>query len=187
MAVTLTRRVLLVAICVATIVIGGCASSPRARLLDLATLQHRADAAYAKHDWRNALVAYKALTTRVPDNSAYWFRLGNCYARLSQPMPAADAFRAALQRNPHIVPAWHNLGSVLLKQSQAAYRQAVANAGPGDALRHRSALLAARIDALRKGGSTMLSHKAQAGQIPADAGAAPAPASSLTIDGNGGG
>lgn len=76
---------------------------------------------------------------------------GNSYARLDQPQPAVAAYREALQRDPRIAPAWHNLGSVLLQQAQAAYTQASGVAPAADPLGRDSALLAARIGALRRG------------------------------------
>lgn len=171
----------LLAACAIATVVAGCAASPPARLTDLTSLQYRADSAYAKRDWHTALDAYKTLTQSVPDNAAYWFRLGNCYARLDQPNPAADAFRAALQRNPHIAPAWHNLGSVLLKQAQAAYRQAAAIAKPDDPLRQKSTLLAARIEAVRQGESISLPDGANKTTTPESPKSTPAnPASPLT-------
>lgn len=140
--------------CLVAAGLAGCASSPTTRLSDLSSLQQRADAAYAHHDWQGAAAAYQALVRGVPANAAYWFRLGNCYARLDQPEPAVAAYRAALQRDPAIVPAWHNLGAVLLQQSQAAFREAAAQAKPADPLRHTSALLAERLGAVRAGAST---------------------------------
>lgn len=146
------------AVCVAVAALAGCASSPSVRLSDLTAAQQRADAAYAHHDWRSAVGAYQALTRAVPGNAAYWFRLGNSYAHLNQPMPAVAAYQAALQRDPHIVPAWHNLGAVLLQQSQEAFREAAGQAKPGDPLKQDSSLLARRIAAVRAGASKGIPH-----------------------------
>lgn len=190
--------------CIACLLVAGlagCATSPATNLSDLAALQQRADRAYAQRDWRDAAVAYQALANRVPSNAAYWFRLGNCYARLAEPQPAASAYRAALQRDPRIVPAWHNLGAVLLQQSQAAFQEAAANAKPDDPLKRDSALLAARIGAVRKGASSALpvssqsSAAVQSGVVqkpvePAAAASAPAASASkvgITPPGQGGG
>lgn len=76
------------------------------------------------------------------------------------------AYRAALQRNPHIVPAWHNLGAVLLQQAQAAYGQAAANAQPADPLQRDSALLAARVQAIRAGRRPGCRCRANRPQLP---------------------
>lgn len=152
MATRLMRHVRLgLLLCALAAPLASCATSSTAKLSDLAAVQQQADNAYSRHDWRAAAAAYDALTQHVPGNAAYWFRLGNCYARLDQPQPAVVAYRAALQRDPHIVAAWHNLGSVLLQQSQAAFQQAFAKAKSTDPLKQVSGAEAARIAALRRG------------------------------------
>lgn len=155
--------------------LAACASTPAVRLADLTALQQQADGAYAHHDWRAAAEGYRVLTERVPDDTAYWFRLGNSYARMDEPESAVRAYRAALQRNPHLAPAWHNLGAVLLEQAQAALQQAAAMAAPGDPLQADSARLAAHIAAVRRG--TPADDPARA---TSSAGAAPATASAST-------
>ncbi|HEX7370629.1 MAG TPA: tetratricopeptide repeat protein [Rhodanobacteraceae bacterium] len=181
MATRLMRHVRLgVLLCALAALLAGCATSPTARLSDLAAVQQQADSAYSRHDWRTAAAAYEALTQRVPGNAAYWFRLGNCYARLDRPEPAVAAYRAALQRDPHIAPAWHNLGAVLLEQSQAAFQQSAANAKPGDPLKRASALLTARVGVVRQGMSGAIPAQGQPATVrsvaaPATASSAPGP------------
>lgn len=149
-------------VCTTAIGMTGCGTSSNVKLSDLQSLQQRADAAYAGHHWKDAADAYKALADKVSGNAAYWFRLGNCYARLDELLPAIEAYRAALQRDPRIAPAWHNLGAVLLKQSQAAFQEAAANAKPVDPLQRESALLAERVNAVRKGMSSTIAPSAPA-------------------------
>lgn len=184
MATRLMRHVRLgVLLCALAALLAGCATSPTARLSDLAAVQQQADSAYSRHDWRTAAAAYGALTQRVPGNAAYWFRLGNCYARLDRPEPAVAAYRAALQRDPHIAPAWHNLGVVLLEQSQAAFQQAAANAKSGDLLKHASEMLDERVSAVRKDMSATV--PAQSHPAEVDSARTPRSASS-TASGQGG-
>lgn len=162
-------RGLRLAACTLFLVIAGCATSPTTRLADLAGLQQRADSAYAHHDWQGAAAAYHSLAQAVPGNAAYWFRLGNSYARLDQPQPAVAAYRAALQRNPHLAPAWHNLGAVLLQQAQAAFGEAASNAASSDPLKSGSALLAERVRAVRRGGSMTAPDPSHAADPPQQA------------------
>lgn len=189
MVSTLMRGTLLgLLACITAASLSGCAtSSPTARLSNLTILQQQADSAYAHQDWVKAAGTYKEMTERVPANAAYWFRLGNSYAHLDKLQPAADAYRAALQRDPRVAPAWHNLGSVLLHQSQAAFQQAAGYAAPNDPLKVTSALLAQRIGIVRNG----VSNPVNSNQSPSatQSTASPAPASSTTTppDHNGAG
>lgn len=137
------------------IVLGGCASSPSARLRTTIDQQQQAGQAYADGKLMQALSGYQALTATHPQNADFWFRLGNVNVRLERPDDAVVAYQHVLQIEPSHAKAWHNLGIIRLRQAEAAFAQ--------------SAQTAAGVDAsLQQESATMVHGIAGLGSAPAD-------------------
>ncbi|WP_052761187.1 tetratricopeptide repeat protein [Sedimenticola thiotaurini] len=82
---------------------------------------------YQRRDYQAALPLYIHLTNEVTTDPELWFQLGNIYARLKQPEPAIEAYRAALKLNPRYSKAWHNMGVVQIQQSTNTFTQMLQN------------------------------------------------------------
>lgn len=97
---------------VVTAMLAGCATTggpPRAD-----HERRTAEAAYAADD-RAALALYEGLVARPDATGEDWFRLGNLRAQSGALEDAAAAYREALQRDPDLARARHNLGMTYLQ------------------------------------------------------------------------
>lgn len=122
MAQSIFRRQLCLAVVV--LAIAGCAgtttSTPEGSAALLETAQ-RANDAYQNDRYAEAATLYEELAKAMPDEADYWYRLGNSYVRIEQPGDAAFAYQQSLAVDAGNARAWHNLGVVLLRQSQEAF------------------------------------------------------------------
>ena len=114
------------------LLLSACATQPHKELSDVVGLQQQAQTAYDQGDWAQAQSRYLELTRILPDDESNWFHLGNVYAWTGQYEFAADCYRHVLAHEANHAKAWHNLGVVLMQQSQAAFVQSarVAKAEP---------------------------------------------------------
>ncbi len=125
--------------------VAGCASAPSAPASKLANVigqEQAADKAYMAGDMQSSITLYRELTREVPQESDYWYRLGNAYARLQLPDEAVNAYQEAIKRNAAHARAWHNLGVVRLRQAQAALITSANSAAKDDPVREESRQLA---------------------------------------------
>lgn len=118
---------------------------------DLKQVRELAEKAYAAEDWPASEKYYDALVKQIPMESAYWFRLGNIYARTERPEPAVAAYREALVRAPGNAKAWHNLGVLYLREAASSFAQMSANVEPSDPLYGRGQSIYAGIKELLAG------------------------------------
>lgn len=78
-------------------------------------LEKQADAYYRSEDYLRSAALYQQLISILPARADYWYRLGNCNARLNQPEQAIDAYRETLVRDPSMSKAWYNLAMMQAK------------------------------------------------------------------------
>ena len=149
MASAMTARIVLV-LGVALLV--GCAStgaptatlhgSPTKQLDDVLALSKKASDAYAQGRMDEAAKDYQSLTQLVPEDPNYWYLLGNTLVKLQEPDQAVQAYDQAIIRNPRHARAWHNLGVIRLRQSEAAFVSSAETANSGDPLQQASRRIA---------------------------------------------
>ncbi len=101
-------RILLTA--VATVLLSACASLAPAP--DAGTLRLRAEAAYERDDYADAVRYYRQLTAVTGGDAVDWYRLGNALAHMERLEEAADAYETALAHDPTYYKARHNLSLV---------------------------------------------------------------------------
>jgi len=113
----------IVSIMVASLLLSACATSPHKELSEVMGLQQQAQTAYNEGDLAQAQSDYLELTRVLPGDESNWFHLGNVYARTGQLELAVGAYRHVLAHDATHAKTWHNLGVVLMQQSQAAFIQ----------------------------------------------------------------
>tara|TARA_R110002050_G_scaffold9504_1_gene33240 strand:+ start:388874 stop:389338 length:465 start_codon:yes stop_codon:yes gene_type:complete len=74
--------------------------------------QVEADTYYAEAQCDKAVPLYKSLSIAMPKDTKSLLRIGNCYARAEDFMPAQEAYQQALIRDSGFVKAWYNLAYV---------------------------------------------------------------------------
>lgn len=117
----------------------------------MASLEQEAQAAYASNNLTQAQTDYLALTKALPNEEDNWFRLGNIYARSGQLEQAVNAYRHVLKHDAEHAKAWHNLGVVLMQQSQAAFLESAKNAQENGNLRNASLFMEKHLESLLGG------------------------------------
>lgn len=122
-------------------------TDPETELVDLISLQQKANTAYQNRNWEDAIKYYKQLTERLPNDSDPWFRMGNSHARLNQTGSALQAYQAALVRDSKNSKIWHNMGIIQLQQSTKTFVEMQKYTTPGDPLNIRAQQV---IDAITK-------------------------------------
>lgn len=108
------------------LLLSGCMSNPAREDVgkeDLVTLRQHAASTYQEREYTKALPLYEMLVAQVPDDGLLWFRLGNLRTRLKQPDQAIEAYRRAVQLNPRLDKAWHNLSILYLRQATNSLTQ----------------------------------------------------------------
>ena len=122
----------IIPIIVTSLLLSACAAQPHKELSEVMRLQQQAQTAYNEGDLVQAQSDYLELTRVLPGDESNWFHLGNVYARAGQLELAVNAYRHVLAHDATHAKAWHNLGVVLMQQSQAAFIQSarVARADP---------------------------------------------------------
>ncbi|WP_435101243.1 tetratricopeptide repeat protein [Arhodomonas sp. AD133] len=94
--------------------IGGCAGLPL-QMSDAAAVKARANGAYQSERWGAAARDYRRYVESVPSDPHAWYRLGNAEARLGELRAAEAAYYAALEADPELARARHNLGLVQIR------------------------------------------------------------------------
>mgnify|MGYP003334854023 CR=1 FL=1 len=105
---------------------------------DRAAVRARAETAYLNGDWRTAEQHYLYLTGQDGTTAEDWYRLGNIYARTSQPDQAIAAYREALKRDQNNSSTWYNLGIVQLRQATKTFIDMVNRTDVNDPLNMRA-------------------------------------------------
>lgn len=113
----------IVPIILTSLLLSACATQPHKELSAVVRLQQQAQTAYNEGDLVQAQSDYLELTRVLPEDESNWFHLGNVYARAGQLELAVNAYRHVLAHDATHAKAWHNLGVVLMQQSQAAFIQ----------------------------------------------------------------
>lgn len=99
---------------------------------DLLELRSQAGQAYAEGNYEEAHKLYAGLVRKAPEDAELRFRLGNAYARNSQPQEAILAYEAAVIRNPRLHKAWNNMGTIQLRAAANSFTQLLQNLSPND-------------------------------------------------------
>ncbi|MEO5343298.1 MAG: tetratricopeptide repeat protein [Gammaproteobacteria bacterium SHHR-1] len=81
----------------------------------------QADADYAAGRYEQARSGYETWLEHNPRDHEAWFRLGNLYTQLVQPMDALTAYRKAQLLKPEDGRAWHNMGMLYLRLALESY------------------------------------------------------------------
>lgn len=90
---------------------------------DLLAMRKEAEGHYQAGNYPKALPLYEGLTQRMPKDALSWFQLGNVQARLKQNDPAIKSYERAVQLDPKLSKAWHNMGLLQLQQSANSFTQ----------------------------------------------------------------
>lgn len=108
-----TRKLGVAILLLAVAVVAGCASQPATQGSDKPVqreqLIRNAEFYYLNQEWESAQQHYLQLTQLEPDESLYWYRLGNVYYHGSLPKSAVEAYHKALVIKPDYSEARHNL------------------------------------------------------------------------------
>ena len=118
---------------------------------DLLPLRREAASAYQSKDYAKALPLYETLVQRVPTDALLWFRLGNLRARLKQPDQAILAYRRAVELNPALDKAWHNMSILYLRQATNSLTQMLQHTDPRGPLYSRALKLSDGVIRLLEG------------------------------------
>lgn len=78
-------------------------------------LHQRAEAAYRSADWSRAVHSYREYLDKVPADPQAWYRMANAYVRLDRLHQAEAAYYQALDLDPELAQARHNLALVHLQ------------------------------------------------------------------------
>lgn len=97
---------------VAALLAVGCSSlgTPRPE-----TVREQAASAYAAGDYGEAARAYAHYLDGHPNDAQAWYRLGYAHAQVGRLVAAEAAFRRALDLDPEMARARHNLGVVQIQ------------------------------------------------------------------------
>lgn len=105
---------------------------------DLLVMRKEAEQLYRAKDYAKALPLYENLTRRAPKDALTWFYLGNVQARLQQNDQAIKSYERAVQYDPGLSKAWHNMGLLQLRQSANSFTQMAQLTKSGDPLSGRA-------------------------------------------------
>lgn len=75
-------------------------------------LHQSAEAAYQHGDWLRAVHSYRAYLDKVPADPQGWYRMANAYVQLDRLRQAEAAYYQALNLDPDLAQARHNLALV---------------------------------------------------------------------------
>ena len=143
---------LLVFVCIASLVVSGCAAEPKDTLVgprstqlgeqprradqeDAFALSKRAENAYDESRWIDAARDFKRLTELVPRDANAWFRLGNTYAQQGAYERAIHAYEQSVAFDADQPKPWFNLSTAYLLNAQSAMNRAHSRLRPGDPAR----------------------------------------------------
>jgi cytochrome c-type biogenesis protein CcmH/NrfG len=133
----------------AAVLLAGCASTPPETDTPLTQLLQRASHAYAQRNYPQARRAYTQLTKAMPNDTQFWFRLGNVELQQGAFKMAVHAYEHALKLDAGDPRTWHNLALARLRQAQAALIRATrAGAGHPGPAGPASAALSDKLSAL---------------------------------------
>lgn len=135
-----------IAIMMTSLFLSACAMQPHKELSEVMRLQQQAQTAYNEGDLAQARADYLELTRILPSDESNWFHLGNVYARAGQLELAVNAYRHVLAHDATHAKAWHNLGVVLMQQSQAAFIQSARRASANLELQRASLSMGQRLE-----------------------------------------
>lgn len=138
----------IVSIMLTSLLLSACATQPHKELSEVMKLQQQAQTAYNEGDLVQAQSEYLELTRVLPGDESSWFHLGNVYARAGQLELAVNAYRHVLAHDAAHAKAWHNLGVVLMQQSQAAFIQSARLAKADPEVRRASLNMGQALEAL---------------------------------------
>ena len=105
---------------------------------DLLVMRKEAEQLYRAKDFAKALPLYENLSRRAPKDALTWFYLGNVQARLQQNDQAIKSYERAVQYDPGLSKAWHNMGLLQLRQSANSFTQMAQLTKSGDPLSGRA-------------------------------------------------
>lgn len=103
------------------LMIAACAVTPTGQVTDA---REAGDRAYAADNHAEAIVHYRAYLAEMPSEPRVWYRLGNALAREGALRQAQDALEQALERDPGLAEARHNLGLVHMQLAWRALLEA---------------------------------------------------------------
>jgi tetratricopeptide (TPR) repeat protein len=124
-----------------TLIKGGTDSKDTSGSEDLLAVRNEAERLYRAKDYAKALPVYERLVSRVPKDALSWFQLGNTQARLQQNDQAIKSYEKAVQFDPALSKAWHNMGLLQLRQSANSFTQMAQLTREGDPLAGRAITL----------------------------------------------
>ncbi len=148
------RRALFCMFCSAAITLSGCEtlsvadSGATTTAEEITGLTLQAEQAYQDEDWLAAERGYRRMVVLAPENSEYWFRLGNVYARLNMFGEAVRMYGETLRRNDAHVGAWQNLGVAQLQLAARSFVQLQARSPADDPARDRARRLVEGVTAV---------------------------------------
>lgn len=126
-------------IVVLLMVLAGCTAlpvtrqvQPTASVEDLFEIEKLASAAYESSNWLESEKHYSVLVVKDPEQSLYWLRLGNIFARTNRPDASITAYREALIRDPALTNAWYNMAIIQLKQAVYSFNEMQLHVDPED-------------------------------------------------------
>jgi cytochrome c-type biogenesis protein CcmH/NrfG len=124
------------------LLLAACTTQPvvqeQATAQDLFEIEKLAAAAYEGSNWLEGEKHYLVLVEKDPEQSLYWLRLGNIYARTNRPDAAVMAYREALIRDPELTNAWYNMGIIQLKQAAYSFNEMQLYVNPDDPVTSQS-------------------------------------------------
>lgn len=130
---------------------------------DLLAIRKEAEQHYEAQDYAKALPLYERLVKGVPGDALSWFQLGNVQARLKLNNQAVKSYEQAVQLDPNLSKAWHNMGLLQLQQSANSFTQMAQLTKEEDPLSDRAMKMS-------QGTLALLDRKAEAGAAKAKGG-----------------
>ncbi|ACX97115.1 tetratricopeptide repeat protein [Halothiobacillus neapolitanus] len=138
----------IIPILITSLLLSACATQPHKELSEVMRLQQQAQTNYNEGDLTQAQSDYLELTRVLPGDESNWFHLANTYARAGQLELAVNAYRHVLAHDATHAKAWHNLGVVLMQQSQAAFIQSARHAKADPEVQRASLNMGQALEAL---------------------------------------
>lgn len=123
---------------------------------DLLVMRKEAEQHYEAKDYAKALPLYERLVKGAPKDALSWFQLGNVQARLKLNNEAIKSYEQAVQLDPNLSKAWHNMGFLQLQQSANSFTQMAQLTREDDPLSDRAMKMS-------QGTLALLDKKAEAG------------------------
>lgn len=111
-------------------------------------LKQEAALYYNANNYEAALPLFQELSTKLPADELIRLRTGNILARLNRPVEAIQYYQEALNINPKLATAWHNMGVIQLRQTSNTFEQMVHHISPNDPLHPRAVALSDALSAI---------------------------------------